>query len=34
LDIAGVAFKKRATGTPLCSIYYFIQHLVHTGLQA
>lgn len=33
LDIAGVAFKNRATGTPLCSIYYFIQHLVHNGLQ-
>jgi leucyl aminopeptidase len=32
LDIAGVAFKKRATGTPLCSIYYFIQHLVKSGL--
>ncbi len=32
LDIAGVAFTTRATGVPLCSIYYFIQHLVHIGL--
>jgi leucyl aminopeptidase len=32
LDIAGVAFKKRATGVPLCSIYYFIHHLVQSGL--
>lgn len=32
LDIAGVAFKKRATGSPLCSIYYFIQHVIKNGL--
>ena len=32
LDIAGVAFKKLATGTPLCSIYYFILNLVKNGL--